>query len=316
MGDIGLVPLGWIKGEVDLALERACESFSKFREELVDLAPIADCQTHLHQATGAIQIVGLDGLACFSQEVEHTLDALAARRIKPVPLVLGLIDRGFLALRQFLDDLVKGRPYVPLNLLSLYQELQHARGIGATSAIDLFFPDLNVQLPTTRSAQVLPGQLPAFLQSQRGRFQRGLLEALRKPDAANGKTVMQQTLLAVEQVRSTSPDRALWWVAAGFIEALAQNEIPFDVEAKQVMSRIDLQLRSLAHGSVSDDSERLLRGMLYRLALVPSLPGRVAQVRETYHLDDYLADTTMVGVLELDDERLRELVRGLEAQLA
>ncbi|HET8610396.1 MAG TPA: hypothetical protein VFM11_11700, partial [Burkholderiales bacterium] len=148
MGDIGLVPLGWIKGEVDLALEHACESFARFREELVDLAPIADCQTHLHQATGAIQIVGLDGLACFSQEVEHTLDALAARRIKPVPSVLGLIDRGFLALRQFLDDLVKGRPYVPLNLLSLYQELQYARGIATTSAIDLFFPDLNVQLPT------------------------------------------------------------------------------------------------------------------------------------------------------------------------
>jgi chemosensory pili system protein ChpA (sensor histidine kinase/response regulator) len=316
VGDIGLVPLGWIKGEVDLALERACESFARFREELVDLAPIADCQTHLHQATGAIQIVGLDGLACFSQEVEHTLDALAARRIKPVPSVLGLIDRGFLALRQFLDDLVKGRPYVPLNLLSLYQELQQARGVAATSAIDLFFPNLNVQLPTTRSAQVLPGQLPAFLQSQRTRFQRGLLEALRKPDAAGGKTIMQETLLAVEQVRSTSPDRALWWVAAGFIEALAQNEIPFDVEAKQVLSRVDLQLRNLAQGGVSDDSERLLRGMLYRLALVPDLPGRIAQIRETYRLDDYLADTTMVGVLELDDERLRELVRGLETQLA
>lgn len=316
MGDIGLVPLGWIKGEVDLALERACESFARFREELIDLAPIADCQTHLHQATGAIQIVGLDGLACFSQEVEHTLDALAARRIKPVPSVLGLIDRGFLALRQFLDDLVKGRPYVPLNLLSLYQELQHARGIATTSAIDLFFPDLNVQLPTTRSAQVLPGQLPAFLQSQRARFQRGLLESLRKPNDAGGKTVMQETLLAVEQVRSTSPDRPLWWVAAGFIEALAQNEIPFDVEAKQALSRIDLQLRNLAHGGVSDDSECLLRGMLYRLALVPDLPGRITQIRETYRLNDYLADTTMVGVLELDDERLRELVRGLEVQLA
>ena len=61
--DVG--PLTWVKSEIDSSLERARASLAAFAVQPEDRKAIKAAQTHLHQASGAVQIVGLEGVSRF-----------------------------------------------------------------------------------------------------------------------------------------------------------------------------------------------------------------------------------------------------------
>jgi chemosensory pili system protein ChpA (sensor histidine kinase/response regulator) len=71
--DIG--PLSWVKGEIDLALERAGESLAAYAAD-----PACDgltkARASMHQAHGALAIVGLDGITEFADAIKQLLAAL------------------------------------------------------------------------------------------------------------------------------------------------------------------------------------------------------------------------------------------------
>ena len=59
--EFDLGPLTWVKGEIDLALQRAEEALDQY-ESGADGTPLKFCRTHVHQVFGALSIVGLDGV--------------------------------------------------------------------------------------------------------------------------------------------------------------------------------------------------------------------------------------------------------------
>jgi hypothetical protein len=63
-------PLIWVRGEIDLALIRAAEALGDV-EHQPGAEQLKFAQTHLHQARGALAIVGLDGLTHFSDALEQ-----------------------------------------------------------------------------------------------------------------------------------------------------------------------------------------------------------------------------------------------------
>lgn len=66
--DLG--PLIWVRGEIDLALVRAAEALGDGRHA-AGAEALKFAQTHLHQARGALAIVGLDGLTHFCDALEQ-----------------------------------------------------------------------------------------------------------------------------------------------------------------------------------------------------------------------------------------------------
>jgi len=81
--DIG--PLTWVKGEIDLALERAVEALDRHGVEGRDSPHLKSARTHLHQAHGALSIVGLDGVTRFSEVLEQLLEAVEDGRVAYEP---------------------------------------------------------------------------------------------------------------------------------------------------------------------------------------------------------------------------------------
>jgi len=59
--ELDLGPLTWVKSEIELALAKAGDALDK-AAQADGGAGIQFAQTHLHQACGALSIVGLDGL--------------------------------------------------------------------------------------------------------------------------------------------------------------------------------------------------------------------------------------------------------------
>ena len=69
--DFDLGPLSWVQGEIDQALTRGLESLAAFRSTGKDLTALKHARTHIHQAAGAIQMVGLDAVTAFTDELER-----------------------------------------------------------------------------------------------------------------------------------------------------------------------------------------------------------------------------------------------------
>ena len=74
--DIG--PLGWVKSEIDSSLERARAALQAYGGRSEARAELKACEGHLHQASGAVQIVGLEGVTRFFEQAEALLPDPAA----------------------------------------------------------------------------------------------------------------------------------------------------------------------------------------------------------------------------------------------
>src|SRR5262245_62584361 len=118
--------LFWIKGEVDRALEVVHGSLSGYMAAPEDAGVLRTCPDQLHQVSGALRIVGLSGATRFCEAIEGGFSTLDAG--KPSKAGVGVIDRSVLALKDFIDDLMRGHSNVPLRLFPLYRELTTLQG--------------------------------------------------------------------------------------------------------------------------------------------------------------------------------------------
>ena len=282
-------PLGWVKGEIDLALARAGEALQHFADG-GDTTQLRFCRTHLHQVQGALTIVGLDGLTRFAEAAEALLDDAEAGRLAADSgkLTVSLTRRAIAAIGQTLDALLGGAPNQPLRLLPLYRELQAARGNADASPADLFFPDLSVRLPRRGTAPPLnDAQRGLLLRRERARFQRGLLGWLRAPAgdaaAAGGIDEMRAAAERVELVQDGAAERSFWRVAGAFLSALGSGALPPGLDLRPLCSRLDMQIRRQQDGS-RNVAERLLRDLLYYIAIADTDNAAVREVQEAYQL--------------------------------
>src|SRR5690348_1913371 len=77
--DFDLGPLTWVKTEIDHSLNQARENLDKLAAAADDRAPVKYILTHLHQATGALAMVGLGAATRFNEELEKLVPTSRAR---------------------------------------------------------------------------------------------------------------------------------------------------------------------------------------------------------------------------------------------
>lgn len=315
--DFDIGPLTWVKGEIDAALAKAREQLTLFAGNTADTTPLKFAQTHLHQVTGAVQMVGLDGLARFAEEVERLLSALEKREVEADGERLDLADQGLTALSRYLDDLMAGAPDVPLRLFPIYRDLLTARGAERISEADLFYPDLSVRAPRAASeSPVSEADFPRYVRAERSKYQKGLLHWLRHPGEKDGLRQMKAALEAIEATQTQPANRTFWWNAVAFVDGLLEGGLAPEFPVKSLCARIDQQIRRLGERS-SKVAERLLRDVLYHIARAKPATERLASVKQAYALDEYLAAQPLAPAgADATMERLRPLLRELAELVA
>jgi chemosensory pili system protein ChpA (sensor histidine kinase/response regulator) len=305
-------PLTWVQGEIDEALGRAGEALAAFRASPADGAALKHARTHAHQAAGAIQMVGLDGVVAYTDEIERQLMRLEESPPGDVAQVVDIVDRAIARLRVFLDEVGSGTPPVPLALAADYDAMRRARGESVPAPADLFYPDLNVRPPRASSGEIMPAaRLASHVLKARRQYQRGLLEWLR--GAAGGAATMREALAEIEAVTAPSSLRAFWWTTVALLEALEQKALEPSFAVKQLVARIDMQIRRVTEGSAKV-ADRLRREVLYAIATATAVEGsQVEAVQRAYALAALLPSPE---TLDVDAVRIRPLVREAREQLA
>lgn len=286
--DFDIGPLSWVKPEIDATLNRARESLDEFQRNPGSREPLRFAQGHMHQASGALSLVGLDGVAQFAEAIDKLLSAQVADESTPPAEQVTLVLRGIAVLANYLNELMAGATHQPLRLFPVYQELVTARGGETPAQSELFFPDLSVrpalaQQPASQS----PERTAHELRLLRGRFEKGLLAWIRKPGEATGPTEMLAAVRRIEQISALPATRAFWWAAIAYFEGLALRAIAPDRQAHRLCRRIDTQMRRLIEGS-QIVAERLVRDVLYFVAAHKIQSEHATAVRKTYALEKLL----------------------------
>ena len=296
--DMDIGPLTWVKGEIDQALTKAAEALAQYTASVnggnADLTQLKFCKTHLHQAHGALQIVGLDGVTKLSEEIEALVGKFET---DPAAITVGNTAAGvnaMAAISRYLDELAQGAAHQPTRLFPAYQAVMKARGIDRFAESDLFFPDLSHR-PPQRTDTVKPEDLRVYVRNSRRLFEGGLLKYLRSTGDTTGLREMLDGVRSIEATQALPQHRAFWWVTIGFIESLIDDGAGPTLEAKRLLARIDLQMKRLMEGS-ANVAEKLMRDALYFVAKSRGSSEQVKAIKAAYALAGALPEGQAIAV--------------------
>ena len=276
--DIGT--LSWVRDEIDLALRQADEALARHAAAPDDGTVLAAARGHVHQAGGALSLVGLAGVTHFVETLETRLAALAAAAVGQESRVAVCAAAGgaIAALRRYLDDLVAGHPDQPLRLLPQYRMLALAAGEPEPTPRALFFPDPGGRPPPRPAAVALTA---TRLKALRLGYARGL--AKWRTGEARGLAEMRNAVAHIELGLSDPDERLPWWLALAWIDALAASSSPTPDDA--LLDGLDRLIEAFAAGAAIVLPEALRTGLLYEIATAPPGSTQVEEVRSRCGLD-------------------------------
>ncbi len=306
-------PLNWVRGDIDTALQAALGRIQAYSVDADLTNALRLARDDAHQVTGALRMVGLEGAATLAGTLESCLADVNENRLQADDEMLRAMRNALEGLQRWVKDLADGRGSGELALFPLYKRLRELQGAERVFEGELFFPDLRSRVKgKTAHDSLTQEELAAKVKAARGLFQRGLLSFLRNVDAEQGLHRMRDALASIERIAPSQASQTFWWACVGFVDSLIARGVEADFHVKQLLARVDLQMRRLMEGS-PQVAERLLRDALFFVAKSQTLEGRAAEVRTTFGLDRY-----MPGRGLLDPEalaRMRPLLAALQAGL-
>jgi chemosensory pili system protein ChpA (sensor histidine kinase/response regulator) len=265
IADLG--PLAWVFEELRKSLDAANKAIKRFvREteqsrnddlEAVDPGSLRLARQQLHQAVGALEMVGLIEPAHVLRAMEAAVQRFVQRPPTCTPEASSQIERASFALIEYLEAVLNNKPIQPVALFSQYRAVQEIAAAERIHPADLWSFDqhgIDVQAPEG----VKPLSCDAKLRSL---FDRVVLLQIKtqSPAAAQQLAKLCAGLSAgAVDVRA----RTFWRVAAAYFEAVSSQLIQSDVYVKRAASRVLLQFASFTQGK-NQVSETLLHDLLF-----------------------------------------------------
>src|SRR3569832_2260932 len=306
-------PLNWVRGDIDAALQAALGRVQAYSVDADLTNALRQAADDAHQETGALRMVGLEGAATLASALESALGDVNENRLQANDEVLRALRNAIEGLQRWVKDLADGRGSGELALFPLYKRLRELQGAERVFEGELFFPDLRTRAHAKAAIDAMTQEmLAAEVKTARGLFQRGLLAFLRNVEAEQGLKRMRDALAAIERIAPSQASQTFWWACVGFVDSLIAHGVEADFHVKQLLARVDLQMRRLMEGS-PQVAERLLRDALFFVAKSQTLDGRAAEVRATFGLDRYLPGRGMLDPEAL--ARMRPVLDALQASL-
>lgn len=306
-----------VRQPVEATLNQIAEAAARHVGSPNNLA-LAPCVLLAHQVGGALRMVQLPGAARFASEIETALKA-ALRAIPADTRETGMVERAVHALRDFVNDVAGGGPYVPLRLFPVYRDLAQIGGNAAPSEKDLFFPLTQDAAPEHATPRpITPAVLPALVKDLRSRFQRGLLAWLKESAKPDGPAQMRTVLDQLHQIAAQLPEpRGLWWAATLLMDSVIElmpdpQAADWITRVKPVCSRIDFLLRDLA-ANAKVDAAPAQRDVYYAIASCRVATPRLRDAQRLLQLEDLVPEVHPVtGEFQIHKPVLEEARTRLE----
>jgi chemosensory pili system protein ChpA (sensor histidine kinase/response regulator) len=292
--------LATVKPGIDSTLADISAQVEQYLAAPADNAPVLEAaRTGLNSLQGVLKMVGLFGAAVFCAELELTLGELTTNPDQVSAMHRDVLRRALFGITHYLDSLANGADNVSLRLFPQYQELQQLRGLEMSFELDLFFPDLDVQLPDQVLSLPVQNEDIAHLKMLRSQYQQGLLKWMRQDNVAASAQQMQRVLVRVLRCATQDESRAFWWVGYGLLDCVKLDGLPPEMNVRKLLSRIDQQLRAVVEGNTGDVTP-VMNEMLYLIGNSHVVSEHVEAIKQIYSLDQYLPELSALSPTEVD----------------
>jgi chemosensory pili system protein ChpA (sensor histidine kinase/response regulator) len=293
--DVGvrdLGPLAWVLDELRKSLDASAKALKRFVRDAdaargadlasVDAGQLRIARQQLHQAVGALEMVGLAEPALMLRAMEAAVQRFLQQPEFCTQEAAAKIERASFALTEYLDGVLANKPISAVSLFPQYRDVRELVRADRIHPADLWthewrwldIPMISGDAPLAYNAEVRKTLDQCVLQLMRGRA----------PQAAKDMRDLCQGLAAAQ---TESQPRTFWSIAAAVFEALAHDILSTDVYVKRVASRVLMQYTSLSKGN-SAISDRLALDLLFFCAQSRPEPSSVAphlaSVRAAYAL--------------------------------
>lgn len=282
---LDLVTLSWCLPEIKTSLLKAEQCI---QAQLT--SAVKDTKTELrvalsaiHQALGAVRVIGVDGPELLMQQAENLVSQLERSEINEGVLTkshVQALNHSFAAVVDYLEVLAQGEPSQPLFLYPFYRDLMLARGIERVHPAELFSVRQVAVLEVHSGPERLLGDAERL--QTRNEFERGLLKFLRGTGSEVACNEMFSSLSRFEGEHRNSPDRNFWAAAMAFFEGLKAGAFEGDAIAKRLLARFNSHLKVALPGDAVP--EKLYKEVLFSLAMAQCSTPMLEAVREAFAL--------------------------------
>ncbi|MGD9772694.1 Hpt domain-containing protein [Diaphorobacter sp.] len=292
-GEQDLGPLAWVLDELRKSLDGAVKAMRRFVRDAeiaresdlasLDAGPLRIARQQLHQASGALEMVGMEPPALVLRAMETAVQRFVQRPELCSDDAAAVIERASFALVEYLEHVLAGKSLSPVALFPQYREVQALAGADRVHPADLWPNERRLRDPQLPSSAA-PVRYGAEV---RARLDNAVLRVVKNADPVAAAD-MGALCLGLAAAQQEPPVRAFWKICAGFFEALAGGVLTADVYAKRVASRVLMQYASLAKGD-SAIGDRLVQDLLFFCAQAIQPAGAelptLQAVRDAYGLE-------------------------------
>jgi chemosensory pili system protein ChpA (sensor histidine kinase/response regulator) len=303
LSDLG--PLAWVLEELRKSLDGASKAIRRFVRdaelargsdlESLDASQLRIARQQLHQAVGALEMVGLPEPAKVLRSMEALAQKFVERPESCSEDAATKVERASFALIEYLESVLRGKPASAVALFPQYRDVLELVGEERIHPAELWthaWRWIDAETPSAEPLQYEP--------AVRAQLDSAVLKVVKTGSVSSAKS-LRDVCLGLAAGQSALEGRAFWKIAAAYFEALSLKLCPPDVYVKRAASRVLMQYTSLAKGS-AEVSDRLAQDLLFFCSqAVPTdaqaAPALVA-VRRAYGLDQSRAvnyDTPQYG---------------------
>ncbi len=295
VNDLG--PLAWVLDELRKSLDGAAKALKRFVREAeaargsdlaaLDASHLRIARQQLHQAVGALEMVGLVAPALVLRSMEAAVQKFIQQPEQCSPEAAGKIEVAGFALAEFLEAVLADKPISAVSLFPQYRQVQELVRADRIHPADLWSYEWRWLDPLVNSPSVPEPR--GYDDGARAILDRSVLLIMKGQSAEAARNLMELSLGFAAGQTDRQP-RVFWKISAAYFEALAHDLLPVDIYVRRAASRILLQYASLSKGDTAI-SERLLQDLLFFCAQAVSPQGVVtpvlAAVRSSFGLNRF-----------------------------
>ncbi len=291
--DLG--PLAWVLDELRKSLDSASSALRRFVRDTalargtdmasVDGGQLRIARQQLHQAVGALEMVGLGAPAHILRSMEAAVQKFIERPELCNEKSSAKVERAGFALTEYLEGVLLGKAASAVALFPQYKDTQEIAGADRVHPADLWSLEWRWLEPATPAVPEAVVYDPAIRQ----KLDQSVLKLVKSGDPAAAKELCRLSL-GLAATQGARQPKIFWKICAAYFEAVGQGLLPLDLFVKRAGSRILLQYASLAKGELGV-SDRLAQDLVFFCS--QAAPGSaqdapaLAAVRKAWNLDRF-----------------------------
>ncbi len=318
----------WIKSALSESMIDVKDSVSAAMSS-ESTATLASAAKNLHQIQGSLKMVKLEAASTLAEDLELLTENLENQDFTDIPDKLVVLKHGVELLEKYLIAIERQTPISPLAMVDGMNAARELTGNILLSKLDLFDPPLQFDsvIVSDNVESFSEDKRQGMLFHLRKRFRQALLAWLQGNDGDRALATMLDIISNLQRIGGPDVLQQLWWVAAGFIEAIQNRDIATDSEVKAKFARLDAEMSRMQENRyeeiASSPPDDLLRYMLYFIGSTKSAleEGRVAkgsgevrmeQIKELLGLQEWFT-FELESTLESSFATLIDMVKKMAA---